>query len=341
MGKIEKNRGTENAKPTKLERGIFRNEEAIDKAEEFLKTKYQISHGSQSKESHGLPSLHSPLILHDPKELLQLIKDPGKPFYIGGIYNQTVSAGDLVPAVDGYRLILSAYSYQVIFSQNKNFYAQTGQGFTSDVIYAPISRAGKKAQRLIALELKIIMGIIAGSNLVGFFLVIGEEAIELIYEHREDFKKWAPLIFRIMGIATLIRTYIPTLYHKVFKLVLQKVSKDVFNKIPESIKVEHVYFAVGVIIGETGTKGLQGKFSFAGLILVVIKQIVTRFALNVTPEAFIKNIKEYENHIMLSIMSLKDSEIVLTKDEAKQIAIEMQNHPSEVKIIYNALAESK
>jgi len=343
MGKVEKKRGIENAKPTKLERGIFPNEEAIDKAEEFLKKKYQVLHGSESKESHGLPSLHSPLILHNPTEVLQLIKDPGKPFYIGGIYNQTVNAGDLILAVDGYRLILSAYNYQVIFSQNKNFYAQTGQGFISDMIYAPIAEAGQKSkifvEKVSKLELKLVMGIIAGSGTLGFFIIIGSEIIEFIYEHKSDFGRWSLTVSKLILTRKVMKKSMPTLYNKVWRAVVIKVGRDFENKLGDSIKAESVFFAMGVVIGSVGKKLVNEIFAKLALLLIVLEQIAVRFLLDVLPTDLNKNFEEYQKHISSSILKLKESGVVVTDYETKQIYQEIKTHRKEIDLMYKILTD--
>jgi hypothetical protein len=137
----------------------------------------------------------------------------------------------------------------------------------------------------------------------------------------------------------VMKKAMPTLYGKVWRAVVAKVGSDFENKLGESIKAESVFFAIGVIIGSVGKNLIKEIFSKLALLLIVLEQIVVRFLLDIVPADINKNFGEYQKHISLTLLKLKESGIIVTEYEVSLIYQEIKTHRKEVDLMYKILTD--
>jgi hypothetical protein len=230
----------------------------------------------------------------------------------------------------------------VVYSQNRKFYAQSARGFISEVTTYPLVEAGRQAAfmaRVAIVEMKFLMGIVAGSSGVGFALVIGTEVAEFMVQNRENFLKWKSQLEAVLKAREFLKAYAPKLYEKVFNAVLRQLYKDVKSKFPDAVTPETVAFGVGVILGSVGKKLAAGKFSIFLLVFVVLEQIVIRSSPNVLPGAFKLTAEEYNKLAEEIIRKMREAGVFMTNVDVKNIVEEVKRHPEQVKKAFKMLQE--
>lgn len=286
-------------------------------------------------------SLHDPVLIKNPETIMPLL-DPRTVLHIGGIWGQ-IKSGQTVMASDGMRLVWSADSMNVIYTQNQKFYGQTSTGFVNEVRTAPLVEAARRAEfmaRVAEIEMKLLMGVVAGSSGVGFAIVIGTEVLEFVVENRENFEKWKRQLEAVLKARELLKAHAPTIYEKVFNAVLKKLYKDVKSNIPDAVTPEVVAFGVGVIIGSVGKALAKGKFSILMLIFIVLEQIVVRFSISVVPGAFKLTADEYRKLADEIIQKMREAGVPIDSPTVKLIFEEVRKHPEEIKKAFNLLKEA-
>jgi hypothetical protein len=265
--------------------------------------------------------------------------DPRTVLHIGGIWGQ-IRAGQTVMASDGFRFVWEANSTIVFYSLKGKFYGQSAQGFINEVRTAPAIVGARRAEfmaKVAEVEMKFLMGIVAGSSGVGFAIVIGVEVTEFMVENRENFGKWKSQLEAVLKSREYLKTYAPTIYDKLFNAVLKQVYKDTKAQIPDAIAAETVAFGVGVVVGTVGKTLAKGKFSVLALVFVILEQIVIRFLLNVGPEAFKLTANEYQKMAEEIIKKAREAGITLQQGDVKKIIEEARQHPQEIKQAYDML----
>ncbi len=251
---------------------------------------------------------------------------------LGGIWGE-VKAGQTWLATDGARLIWSASSMQVVYSINGRFFVQKASGFRGEVTTYPLIEGARRAApmaRLAEIEMKLLMGLVAGASGAGFAAVVGTELLAFVAENRDNFEKWQRQLRVVLEVRSALRAVAPTLYDKMFSAVLKQMWKDVKGQLPDSVTAETVAFGVGVVIGSVGKAATKGKFSVLGVLYVVLQQIVIRFGLNVAPHAVKLSVVEYGKLAQEVMRTLKEVGVVLTEGDAKKILDEAAKHPREI-----------
>jgi len=279
-----------------------------------------------------------PVPIAHPETILPLC-NPHTVLHIGGIWGQ-IEAGQTVMASDGYRFVWSADSLTVIYSLKGKFYGQNSKGFINEVRTAPIIEGARQAEfmaKVAEVEMKFLMGIVAGSSGIGFAIVIGVEVSEFVVENRENFGKWKNQLEAVLKAREYLKKYAPTIYDKLFNAVLNQLYKDTKAKIPEAITPETVAFGVGVVLGTVGKKMAKGKFSILALVVIILEQIVIRFLLNVGPEAFKLTANEYKQMADEIIKKAREAGVLLQEGDVKKIIEEARQHPQEIKKAYDML----
>src|ERR1700680_4267766 len=120
-----------------------------------------------------------PLPIPHPELIVPLLNTDTS-LQIGGIWG-TATSGQTWMATDGERFIWSADGMQVIYSRDGKFFTQSARGFVNDIRTYPAAAAGRSAQpwvRIAQVEVKLLMGIVAGASGVGFVVVVGTEIAE-------------------------------------------------------------------------------------------------------------------------------------------------------------------
>src|SRR5215831_15551232 len=167
-----------------------------------------------------------PVPIAHPETVLPLC-DTRTVLHIGGIWG-TIKAGQTVMASDGYRFVWSADSMIVIYSLKGKFYGQGSTGFINELRTAPIIEGARRAEfmaKVAEVEMKFLMGIVAGSSGVGFGIVISVEVSEFMVENRENFDKWKRQLEAILKAREYLKRNAPTIYDKLFNAVLNQVYK--------------------------------------------------------------------------------------------------------------------
>jgi hypothetical protein len=191
--------------------------------------------------------------------------------------------------------------------------------------------------RLAEIEMKLLMGVVAGSSGVGFAIVIGTEVLEFVVENRENFEKWKRQLQAALEVRAFLKRHAPTLYDKVFNAVLKQVWKGVKGQLPDAVTAETVAFGVGVVLGSVGKAAAKGKFTTLGVLVVVLEQIVVRFSLNVLPEALKLTAAEYAQLAQEIIGKLKEVGVEITDGDVRKIVEEVYKHPREIKEAFDKL----
>jgi hypothetical protein len=282
-----------------------------------------------------------PIPIAHPETVLPLC-NPQTVLNIGGLWG-TITAGQTVMASDGYRFVWSADSMIVIYSLGGQFYGQGSRGFVNEIRTAPIIEGARRAEFMVKLaevEMKFLMGIVAGASGIGFAIVIGVEVAEFMVENRENFAKWESQLEAVLRAREYLKKYTPTIYDALFYTVLKQVYRDTKAQIPEAITAQTVAFGVGVIFGTIGKKLVQGKFSILSLVFVILEQLVIRFALNVGPGALQIVSNEYQSMAAEIIQKARDAGVTLPEGDVKKIIEEARQHPQEIKQAYEMMKSS-
>jgi hypothetical protein len=270
-------------------------------------------------------------ILHP--ELIVPLLNTYSSLQIGGIWG-TATSGQTWMAADGERFIWSADGMQVIYSQDGKFFTQSARGFVNDIRTYPAAAAGRSAQpwvRIAQVEVKLLMGIVAGASGVGFVIVVGTEIAEFVGENHDDFAKWEYQLEVVLKARQLLKSYAPVLYDKVFDAVLGQVFKDVKSNIPDAVTPEIVFFGVGVIVGSVGKALSKGKFRLLGLILVVLEQLLVRLTIGVVPQAIKITEAEYRKMADQIITQLRSAGVTIQDSDITKMVEEVRQHPDIVK----------
>jgi hypothetical protein len=257
---------------------------------------------------------------------------PGGPLFVGGIWG-TINEGQTILASDGERLIWRISPFDVIYSQRKAFFIQKAIDFASEVRVAPAIIGAIRAKVLVDAELKVLIGIVAGTSSVGFWIVIGSEVTEFVIENREKFDKWRHQFWVLYDVHKAFERYAPTFYHKVIKTVLVKI----WEKVPEAITPNTIGFAVGVVVGHMGQAAFKGHLTPWAVVGYVAAQVATRFVLNVVPDAVKFTQLEYSQFVTRAISMLREQNVQITSHDMDQIIREFRAHGSELREVYEAL----
>jgi hypothetical protein len=205
-------------------------------------------------------SAYQPIVI-PPEKTNDFLSPDDTSLYIGGIWG-SVKRGSTWLATDCPRFILYATFLDVIYYQNRQFHYQRAVGFIGEVTTYAFVDAGRKAAPFVTIieaEMKLILGVIAGSSGVGFALVVGTEVVQWTVEHSKDFPAWSRAVRRVLEIRQILKTHTPVLYDKLFDAVLKKFWGDVCNSFGEATTTGVISFTVGVIIGPAGAKSKQGS----------------------------------------------------------------------------------
>ena len=74
-------------------------------------------------------------------------------------------------------------------------------------------------------EMKLLMGILAGTGPLGFALVVGSEIAEFVVENRENFGKWRDQLKAVLTAREYLKKYAPTTYDKLFNAVYLRFTR--------------------------------------------------------------------------------------------------------------------
>jgi hypothetical protein len=231
----------------------------------------------------------------------------------------------------------------VIYSLKGKFYSQGARGFTNEIRTAPIIEGGRRAAPMVRaaqVEVKLLMGVVAGSSGVGFAMVVGLEVDGFLIENRNNFAKWGSQLEAVWRAREYLKKYCPTIYDKLFSAVLRQVCKDTKAQIPDAITAETVAFAVGVVLGSVGKKLANGRFSVLALVWVILEQLFFRFFLNVAPEALKLTSEEYHKMAQEIIAKAREAGVTLNEGDVQKIIEEARQHPQEIKQAYEMLKKA-
>lgn len=282
-----------------------------------------------------------PIVIQHPELIISLLNTDTS-VMIGGIWGMA-TAGQTWKTTGGDRFIWSADGLQVIYSHNGKFYTQTPRGFINDVRTYPAVAAAISAApwvRVAQIEMKLLMGIVAGASGAGFALVVGMEIAEFVGENAENFEKWEHQLEVILKARQLLKANAPVLYDKVFNAVLKQVYQGVKGNIPDAVTPEIVFFGVGVIIGSVGKAMTKGKFTIAGLIFVVVEQLVVRLTIGVVPQAIKITEDQYRKMAEQIINQLKAAGVTLQDGDLRKIVEEVRQHPDTVKQAFDLMKDA-
>jgi hypothetical protein len=261
--------------------------------------------------------------------------DPGTVLYAGSTVGQ-VRSGETWTVSDGPRLVWSADSRRVIYSQRGKFYEQSSRGFEAEVRTSHAVEGGRRAEfmaRIAEVEMKFLMGVVAGSSGLGFAAVVGPELAMWYYRNRDNFEKWQRQLDSVLRVRAFLKKHTPTLYDRVFNALLRQY----LSKIPDAITAETVAFAAGVILGEVGEKLAAGKFSILWLVWAVVWQIGKRFVLDVSYPAYKLTEDEYRKLAQEIISKLREGGVTIDQATVKKIVEEVKHHPKEIKEAFDML----
>ena len=279
-----------------------------------------------------------PVMISNPSVVVPRL-DTRTKLFLGGIWGE-VGAGQTVLASDGKRFIWSANGLHVVYSSGGRFYGQSARGFANEVRTAPLivgARGAAFMARVAEVEMKLMMGIVAGASGVGFATVVGTEVAQFTVENRNNFAKWSRSFKAFLQAREILRNKVPRLYDKVFNAILDRVWKDWRSKLGGSVTAEIVAFGVGVIIGSAGKYAAEGVFSMLKVALIVLEQIVIRFSLGVAPTAFVHTTQEYKKFADSLISSLPGAGIALTDADVRAVVEEVKRNPNEVRRAFEIL----
>jgi hypothetical protein len=282
-----------------------------------------------------------PIPIAHPDSVIPLL-NTGTSLFVGGIWG-SVTSGQTCVASDGERFLWSADGLQVIYSQGGKFFVQSARGFVNEIRTYPMVAAGRSAAPWVVVaqvEMKLLMGIVAGASGVGFAVVVGTEIAEFVGENRDNFAKLEKQLEIVLRAREILKAHCPVLYDKVFTAVLKQVYKDVKGNIPDGVTPEIVFFGVGVVMGSVGKKLTQGKFSWFALIFVVVEQLVIRLTIGVVPQAM--KITEGEYHKMADeiVRQLQTAGVAIQDGDVRKIVEEVQQHPDEVKQAFDLMKDA-
>jgi hypothetical protein len=255
-----------------------------------------------------------------------------------------INSGDTWLATDGKRFVLDASSGSVIYYESGLFFIQPSFGFVADVTTYPLVEAGRRCgfiAKVLEVEMKFFMGLIAGGSGVGFVLVVGTEVLEFVVEHEKDFPVWRHAWEVFWDARKYLKTYAPTLYEKVFWAVLKKFLGDSMDQVGNATTAEIAAFFVGVVLGHLGEHASKGA-ALAPLFVIgtIFNALWKRFLLSVAPGAMELTKKQYEELANDIIAKLKESDLTITKDDIDKILKELKAHPEEIKAIFRKLADA-
>jgi hypothetical protein len=285
-------------------------------------------------------AIDDPVAILQPKTIIPQL-DTRSFLTLGGVWGQ-VRSGQTWLATDGARLIWSADGLLVIYSIKGKLFSQTARGFRGEVTTYPLVEGARRAAPMVTIaevEMKLLMGVVAGASGVGFAVVIGTEALQWVVEIQENFSKWKRQVQVVLDVRDFLKQYSPTPYEKVFDAVLKQFFKDFKAKVPETVTPQVVAFAVGVVIGAVGKAAAQGKFSILRVVFSVLQQIVIRFGFDVAPNAFKLTMAEYGKLADEIISKLKEVGVAIAQGDVRKIVDEVKQHPAEIKSAFQRLEE--
>jgi hypothetical protein len=279
-----------------------------------------------------------PLQIVHPETIIPRL-DTQTSLFVGGMWGSATS-GQTWMASDGKRFIWSADGLQVVYSLDGKFFTQSARGFVNEVRTYPAVAAARNSQfwaTAAQTEVKLLMGIVAGASGVGFAIVVGLEITEFVVENREDFSKWENQLETCWKARAILKVHCPVLYDKVFSAVLNRILKDVWANLPDSVTPQVVFFGIGVIIGSVGKKVASGKFTWAALIFVVVEQLAIRLITGVVPQAIKITESEYRKMADEIIRQLQTAGVALQDGDMRKIVQEVQDHPDEVRKAFDLM----
>jgi hypothetical protein len=282
-----------------------------------------------------------PIPIAHPDSVIPLL-NTGSSLFVGGIWG-SVTSGQTCMASDGERFLWSADGLQVIYSQGGKFFVQSARGFVNEIRTYPLVAAGRSAAPWVVVaqvEMKLLMGIVAGASGVGFAVVVGTEIAEFVGENRDNFAKLEKQLEIVLRAREILKAHCPVLYDKVFTAVLKQVYKDVKGNIPDGVTPEIVFFGVGVVIGSVGKKLTQGKFSWFALIFVIVEQLVIRLTIGVVPQAMKITEGEYRKMADEIVRQLQTAGVAIQDGDVRKIMEEVQQHPDEVKQAFDLMKDA-
>jgi len=278
-------------------------------------------------------------VLIAPEEVEELLAPGNTKLDIGGIWGE-VRRGTIWHASDGDRFVLSATSTDVIYYRHGSFYFQNAAGFIGEIVTTPFHEAGVRALpfvKVVEVEMRLILGIVAGASGVGFALVVGTEIGEFLLVHGKDFGRWNEQVEAVLRARAILKSKAPTLYDKLFGAVLHQAWKDMKHEIPEAITPEVVAFMVGVIMGHLGKHATKGPLSALLVIWTVVEALAMRFLVSVVPGAVQLTAREYEQMAREIADKIKNSGITLVPEDVRRMIDEVRQHPEEVRSAYRTL----
>jgi hypothetical protein len=282
----------------------------------------------------------SPVAIQQPETIIPTLNTRSV-LVLGGVWGQ-VGAGQTWLATDGARLVWSADGLLVIYSIKNQFFAQTARGFRGEVTTYPLVEAARHAAtmaRLAEVEMKLLMGVVAGASGVGWALVVGMEALQFAVENREKFERWKRQLQAALDVRDFLKQHSPTLYEKVFNAVLKQLYKDVKGQLPEAVTAEVIADAVGRVIGAFGKLAAEGKFSTLRVLFAVLRAIAGRVGFSVVPGAFLLTADEYSRMAAEIVGKLREVGVALVDGDVRKIVEEVRQHPAEIRSAFQKLQE--
>ena len=279
----------------------------------------------------------------DPESVYRI---QGGPMHMDGL---VFKRGQIIPALDGDRLLLSINSREAVFIlMNKNgfdgpldemvpmrgevgrIYVQSRQAFIGEYetrLFKTIARDLKPIKTMIEVEVAILMGI--GTTLTGtYWFYVGFTVSDFVARNASKFKHWYALLEAILDARSDLKRVAPVLYDKIFTAVKIQYL--------DSIRAKDVATLVGRLVGVLGKQAMEGRFSALGMLFTLVAGTAILAVKNVG--ASIEKAKHDWDSGMNSIdanLRLLGTEI--TAEDKNKMFAEIMANPREIKSIFEKL----
>ncbi|MCK6547508.1 peptidoglycan-binding protein [Myxococcota bacterium] len=248
--------------------------------------------------------------------------------------------GDVVLDVEGHRRLILAYEapFVVFITEDNLGWVQRYEGFDLDVRFAPIALGGQQslpAKRLLEVEMQLLLGMLAGSSIVGFALVNGVALIDFVIIHARDFGRWADEAQRLKDARDELKRTAPALYDALVETALG----ELWQRMPESITADRVAYFTGQLVALLWTRSFAGVADVAkGIGITLARTILPTIGTAVDAGHAVA--KDLESASAEVIAAFRAQGVELTEDDARRIVEEYRAHPDKIAEALDAMGRA-
>jgi hypothetical protein len=277
--------------------------------------------------------------------------------FSGGIFSH-VTAGQKWPGLkgEGYRFVMDASNYGVVFIQNNEVYYQDAQGWVEDYRTYGSVRGAQGAVGMADLSIftvDIILGIVAKVSGAGFITVVGTDVFKFVHTNKDKFPKWFNVLKAIATADAVLKTTAPTLYRHVIYVTLKQTIKDglplLMEMLPFVAKISLPNLGkaadinskksgrgLGKLIGKLGVQALTSRLKlFGGLITIILFAVVQ--CLKAIPTSVKIRAGEHKRLAKDILGEFKKANIHLQPNVAEKIVEEIVKNGARIKAVLNDL----